>query len=57
MRVTDIIISKRDGNALTRAEIDFVVAGVTAGTIPEYQTAALLMAMLLCDMNGEEPPA
>jgi pyrimidine-nucleoside phosphorylase len=54
MRITDIIISKRDGNALTRAEIEFVVSGVTAGTIPEYQTAALLMAMLLRDMNGEE---
>ena len=54
MHVTDIIIKKRDGAALTRAEIDFVVAGVTAGTMPEYQTSALLMAMLLRDMSAEE---
>src|SRR5829696_7993910 len=54
MRVIDIIIKKRDGGALTRAEIDFVVAGVTADTMPEYQTSALLMAMLLRDMNAEE---
>jgi pyrimidine-nucleoside phosphorylase len=54
MHVTDIIIKKRDGGALTRAEIDFVVAGVTAGTMPEYQTSALLMAMLLRDMSAEE---
>jgi pyrimidine-nucleoside phosphorylase len=54
MRVIDIIVRKRDGRALTRAEIDFVVGGVTAGTIPEYQTSALLMAMLLRDMSAEE---
>jgi pyrimidine-nucleoside phosphorylase len=54
MRVIDIIVKKRDGGALTRAEIDFVVAGVTAGTIPDYQTSALLMAMLLRDMSAEE---
>ena len=54
MRVIDIIIKKRDGGALTRAEIDFVVAGVSAGTMPEYQTSALLMAMLLRDMTAEE---
>ena len=54
MRVIDIIIRKRDGAALTRDEIAFVVEGVAAGTIPEYQTSALLMAMLLRDMNAEE---
>jgi pyrimidine-nucleoside phosphorylase len=54
MRAIDIIIRKRDGAALSRAEIDFFVGGVTAGTIPEYQTSALLMAMLLRDMDAEE---
>jgi pyrimidine-nucleoside phosphorylase len=54
MRVIDIIIRKRDGAALTRAEIEFVVSGVAAGTIPDYQTSALLMAMLLRDMSAEE---
>jgi pyrimidine-nucleoside phosphorylase len=54
MRVIDIIVRKRDGAALTREEIAFVVEGVAAGSIPEYQTSALLMAMLLRDMNAEE---
>src|SRR4051794_18372390 len=54
MRVIDIIVRKRDGHALTRDEIAFVVEGVTAGTVPEYQTSALLMAIVLRGMNPEE---
>jgi pyrimidine-nucleoside phosphorylase len=54
MHAVDIIIRKRDGATLTRAEIDFVVAGVTSGAIPDYQLAALLMAMLLQGMSDEE---
>ncbi len=54
MRIVDIIIRKRDGAALTRAEIDFFVSGVTAGRVPEYQTAALLMAIVFRGMNAEE---
>ena len=54
MRAIDIIIRKRDGAALSRAEIEFFVAGVTAGTMPEYQISALLMAMLLRDMDAQE---
>jgi pyrimidine-nucleoside phosphorylase len=54
MRAVDIIRRKRDGRALTRAEIDYVVAGVTAGSLPDYQVAALLMAILLRGMSAEE---
>ena len=54
MRAVDIIRQKRDGGALTRAEIEFIVAGVTDGTLPDYQTAALLMAVLLRGMSAEE---
>jgi pyrimidine-nucleoside phosphorylase len=54
MRMVDIIVRKRDGGALSRDEIAFVIAGVTAGTIPDYQVSALLMAMLLRGMNDEE---
>jgi pyrimidine-nucleoside phosphorylase len=54
MRVIDVIVKKRDGGALTREEIECVVAGVTSGDIPEYQTSALLMAMLLRGMTAEE---
>ena len=54
MRAVDIIISKRDGRALAREEIRFFVDGVTAGTLPDYQASALLMAILLRGMTAEE---
>jgi pyrimidine-nucleoside phosphorylase len=54
MRAVDVIRKKRDGHALQRAEIDYFVAGVTAGTLPDYQASALLMAVLLRGMTPEE---
>jgi pyrimidine-nucleoside phosphorylase len=54
MRAVDIILSKRDGRALTREEIRFFVDGVTNGTLPDYQASALLMAILLRGMTAEE---
>ncbi len=54
MRAVDIIINKRDGRALSRDEIRFVVAGVTSGSLPDYQTSSLLMAILLRGMTAEE---
>jgi pyrimidine-nucleoside phosphorylase len=54
MRAVDIIVTKRDGGALTRDEIAFFVAGVTAGTWPEYQASALLMAIVLRGMTAQE---
>jgi pyrimidine-nucleoside phosphorylase len=54
MRAVDVIMKKRDGRALSRDEIRFVVAGVTAGTLPDYQTSALLMAVVLRGMTAEE---
>ncbi|MBZ5557389.1 MAG: thymidine phosphorylase [Acidobacteriia bacterium] len=54
MRAVDVIMKKRDGGALSREEIRFFVDGVTAGTLPEYQTSALLMAVLLRGMTAEE---
>jgi pyrimidine-nucleoside phosphorylase len=54
MRAVDIIVSKRDGRTLTHDEIRFFVDGVTAGTLPDYQASALLMAILLRGMTAEE---
>jgi pyrimidine-nucleoside phosphorylase len=54
MRAVDVIMKKRDGGSLSREEIRFFVDGVTAGTLPEYQTSALLMAVLLRGMTPEE---
>jgi pyrimidine-nucleoside phosphorylase len=53
----DIIDKKKRKEALSRAEIEFFVNGVTDGNIPDYQTAALLMAICLNGMNGEETVA
>jgi pyrimidine-nucleoside phosphorylase len=54
MRAVDLIRQKRDGGALDRAAIEHFVAGVTAGTFPDYQASALLMAIVLRGMTPEE---
>jgi len=54
LRAVDIIIKKRDGLALSREEIEYFVNGYTAGDIPDYQTSALLMAIVLKDMDDRE---
>ena len=53
-RVIDLIRKKRDGGALSTAEINYIVDGYTAGSIPDYQIAAWLMAVLLRGMTREE---
>jgi pyrimidine-nucleoside phosphorylase len=57
MRFADVIARKRDGQALTRAEIDLFVRGVVDGTVPDYQAAALLMAIVLKGMDETETVA
>jgi pyrimidine-nucleoside phosphorylase len=54
MRAVDIIRTKRDGGTLSRAEIEYFVEGVTAGTLPDYQASALLMAIVLKGMDADE---
>lgn len=54
MHMVDIIAKKRDGQALSKAEIDWCIAGFTAGDIPDYQAAAWLMAVLLRGMTSDE---
>lgn len=54
MRAVDIIEKKRDGNELSREEINFIVQGYTQGEIVDYQMAALLMAIFLRGMTAEE---
>ena len=54
MRAVDIIARKRDGAVLTREEIFSFIAGVTAGTWPDYQSSALLMAIVLRGMTAQE---
>ena len=54
MRMYDIIMNKRNGNALTDEEIKFLVKGYTAGEIPDYQVSALMMAIYFNGMNEKE---
>ncbi len=54
MRAIDIIIKKRDGGELSRAEIDFFIRGFNTGDIPDYQAAAWAMAVLLNGMTTRE---
>jgi pyrimidine-nucleoside phosphorylase len=57
VRAIDVIRKKRDGGELTRVEIEAVVNGYTAGTIPDYQASAWLMATLLKGMTRAETAA
>ncbi|MDO5696036.1 MAG: thymidine phosphorylase [Eubacteriales bacterium] len=57
MRIYDIIAKKRDGAVLTEAEIQAFVRDYTAGRIPDYQAAALLMAICIRGMTDAETTA
>jgi pyrimidine-nucleoside phosphorylase len=50
----EIIAHKRDGLALSRAEVEQFVSGVVCGEFKDYQSSALLMAILLKGMTPEE---
>lgn len=54
MRMVDLIEKKRDGHALTKEEIHFIIEGYTKGDIPDYQMSALAMAIFFRGMNEEE---
>ena len=54
MRMYDVIRKKRDGGELTREEIRYFAEGYVNGEIPDYQAAALLMAIFYRGMSEEE---
>jgi len=49
-----LIQKKRDGHALTEEEIRFFIDGFTSGEIPDYQMAALGMAICFQGMSFDE---
>jgi pyrimidine-nucleoside phosphorylase len=57
MRAVDLIRSKRDGGTLDREAIRAFVDGATGGEWPEYQVAAMLMAITLRGMDEAETVA
>lgn len=54
MRMVDVIDVKRNGGELSPEQIQFFIDGVTDGSIPDYQTSALLMAIYLQGMTDAE---
>ncbi len=57
MRMYDIIQKKRDGGVLTEQEIQWFIEKYVNGELPDYQVAALLMAIYFRGMNVEETAA
>ncbi|MBQ9059150.1 MAG: pyrimidine-nucleoside phosphorylase [Atopobiaceae bacterium] len=54
MSMYDIIKHKRDGRELTPEELTEFVAGFSEGSIPDYQAAALCMAIFYQGMTSRE---
>ncbi|MFB3058054.1 MAG: thymidine phosphorylase, partial [Ignavibacteriaceae bacterium] len=54
MNTVELIIKKRDGKALSKEEINFLINSYTKSKIPDYQFSTLLMAILLKGMTKAE---
>ncbi|MDD4334774.1 MAG: pyrimidine-nucleoside phosphorylase [Desulfotomaculaceae bacterium] len=54
MRMYDIILKKKDGRALTTAEIKYFISSYMSGGIQDYQMSALLMAIYFRGLNERE---
>jgi len=57
MQCYDLIRRKRDRGRLSETEIEELVAGFTAGSVPDYQMAAMLMAICIRGMTSDETTA
>jgi len=54
MDALSIIRKKRDGHRLEAAEIDAFISGYTRGELPDYQAAALAMAVFFQGLDAAE---
>ncbi len=54
MQMVNLIEKKRDGQALSDEEIRWFIAELTKEALPDYQVAALLMAIYFRGMNARE---
>lgn len=54
VRPADVIQTKRDGKPNSREELEAFIGGYVAGTVPDYQVAAWLMAVCWRGMEERE---
>lgn len=54
MNIQEIIAKKRDKEELSKEEIEYFITEYTNGSIPDYQAAALIMAIYINGMNEKE---
>ena len=54
MRAYDLIYKKRNGQILSKYEIDYFITGFVKNEIPDYQVSALLMAIYFNGLNKKE---
>ncbi|MFQ5602772.1 MAG: thymidine phosphorylase [bacterium] len=57
MNTIELITKKRDGEALTSEEMEFLITRYVNGDIPDYQISAFLMAVYFQGMTSEETAA
>ena len=57
MHIPSLIEKKRDGGTLTGEEIRALIGGFVRGEVPDYQMAALAMAVFFRGMNDAETTA
>lgn len=54
MRVSDLIVKKRNGENLTETEIRYFIQNYVSGDIPDYQMSAFCMAVYFQGMDTKE---
>lgn len=54
MELLDLIYKKRNGQSLTKDELEFLVNGIVKSDFPDYQLSAFLMAVYFQSLNYEE---
>jgi pyrimidine-nucleoside phosphorylase len=54
LRAYDVIKTKRDGGRLSPEQIRYFIDGYTRGEIPDYQAAALVMAVFIRGLHADE---
>lgn len=54
MRMLDLLLKKRSGQEMTKAELEFISAGAASGSIPDYQLTSWLMASFLNGLSPKE---